>query len=462
MEITAANASGGADGQSQESEQIEYTATKLQVRNSESVKRSQDIYLGEETGGKGRQFRARFLVPGLVKYDYGVCLLTKENADRFIEGFTGCPVVIDHKNVTDKNAKDVSVGNIFSVWFDERDGYYWCNGIITDKQAIELINQGYSVSCQYEITEYSDNITGALHNGNPYDKVIENGRPEHLAIVNNPRYEGAIIAVNAINISAVNNDKWISIKKGDEIVHLPVDNNGKIDNKQIEEFKKAEQEIKSELKDKLTKIETETPKDVNKKIDSSFTVKKETTKAVLLNKDGIDVWMPKRFFKDGKLTPKGQEIYEENKSEKEQIEKLEKNGVEFEPSWESEKAYGVDSKFEDYDGKIKNVRVFIPKSQIMENGNIPLWLFKKKIAEINEKVGYAGQKGNYGTGFKTDFYMDKIALNSADDKLYTILDGELYELKVKPTSRAINSFISQFKDTIYEALTEGIVDRLGE
>lgn len=159
------------------------------------------IYLDDEVAGKGRQFKCRFLVPGLVKYDYGVCLLTKENADKFIQGFIGCPVVINHQDVTDANAKDVSVGNIFSVWFDEKDGYYWCNGIITDKHAIELIDKGYSVSCQYTITEYSDNVTGALHNGNPYDKVIEDGKPEHLAIVNNPRYEGAIIAVNAINVT---------------------------------------------------------------------------------------------------------------------------------------------------------------------------------------------------------------------------------------------------------------------
>ena len=174
---------------------------------------SNAIYLGEDEGGKGRQFKARFLVPGLVKYDYGVCLLTKENADKFIQGFTGCPVIINHQNVTDKNVKDIAVGDIFSVWFDEKDGYYWCNGILRDKEAIKLINEGYSVSCQYLITEYSDNTTGALHNGNPYDKVIENGKPEHLAIVNNPRYEGAIIAVNAL---MADNEQWITIKPNGE------------------------------------------------------------------------------------------------------------------------------------------------------------------------------------------------------------------------------------------------------
>ena len=150
--------------------QEEHTHMEIEAQNA--------IYLGEETGGKGRQFKARFLVPGLVKYDYGVCLLTKENADKFIQGFTGCPVIINHQTVTDDNVKDIAVGDIFSVWFDEKDGYYWCNGILRDKEAIKLINEGYSVSCQYLITEYSDNTSGALHNGNPYDKVIENGKPE--------------------------------------------------------------------------------------------------------------------------------------------------------------------------------------------------------------------------------------------------------------------------------------------
>ena len=172
------------------------------------------IYLDEEVAGKGRQFKCRFLVPGLVKYDFGVCLLTKENADRFIQGFVGCPVIINHQELNSKNAKEKSVGNIFSVWFDDKDGYYWCNGIITDKHAIELIDKGYSVSCQYTITDYSDNTTGALHNGNSYDKLIEDGKPEHLAIVNNPRYEGAIIAVNAI--LAQNEDQWITIKPNGE------------------------------------------------------------------------------------------------------------------------------------------------------------------------------------------------------------------------------------------------------
>lgn len=165
------------------------------------------IYLKEDNGGKGRTFESRFLEAGLVKYSFGVCLLTKEVIDKFIDGFVGCPVIIDHQDITDENVKEKSVGVISDIWYNEKDGWFWCKGIITDKEAIGLINKGYTVSCQYEITEYQENTENKLHNGNEFDKYILNGKPEHLAIVENPRYENAIIAVNAIEVKAQNNIK---------------------------------------------------------------------------------------------------------------------------------------------------------------------------------------------------------------------------------------------------------------
>lgn len=156
------------------------------------------IILSEDTGGKGRIFKSRFLQPGLVKYSFGVCLLTKETIDKFINTFIGDPVIIYHQEVTDDNAKDKRVGVVSDIEFNPSDGWYWCKGVIFDNDAIDLINNGYNVSCQYEITEYSDNIENKLHNGNEYDKEILDGKFEHLAIVNNPRYEGALIAVNAL------------------------------------------------------------------------------------------------------------------------------------------------------------------------------------------------------------------------------------------------------------------------
>lgn len=164
------------------------------------MKASNATFLDESTGGKGKYFRARILQAGLVKYSFGVCLLEKETIDKFIYEFVGCPVIIDHKDVTEENAKEERVGVISRVWFDQIDGWFWVEGVIFDEKAISLINDGYNVSCQYEISEYANNVTDKLHNGNKYDKVILNGKPEHLAIVKNPRYENAMIAVNALEI----------------------------------------------------------------------------------------------------------------------------------------------------------------------------------------------------------------------------------------------------------------------
>lgn len=170
--------------------------------NIKEDKAQNAIYLKEDNGGKGRFFRARFLQAGLVKYSFGVCLLKKETIDKFVYKFVGCPVVIDHKDVSDKNAKDLRVGVISKVEFEQFDGWYWCEGVIFDQEAIDLVNNGYNVSCQYEITQYATNDRKELHNGNEYDKEILDGAPEHLAIVKNPRYESAMIAVNAIDVNA--------------------------------------------------------------------------------------------------------------------------------------------------------------------------------------------------------------------------------------------------------------------
>ncbi len=223
--------------------------------NIKEDKAQNAIYLKEDNGGKGRFFRARFLQPGLVKYSFGVCLLTKEVIDKFVYKFVGCPVVIDHKDVTDESAKDMRVGVISKVDFDPFDAWYWCEGVIFDQEAIDLVNNGYNVSCQYEITQYATNDKEELHNGNPYDKEILDGAPEHLAIVKNPRYENAMIAVNAIDVTAKN---W------NEQEH-PRDEQGKFTNKEngnsnyknslLKEYKIVKEDIRKEILGKVDRVE---------------------------------------------------------------------------------------------------------------------------------------------------------------------------------------------------------------
>ena len=141
---------------------------------------------------------------------YGNALIQKKNLDKFVHTLRNKPVVINHK---DNIGDDDKVGEVFNVWYNPEDGWYWCDGIITDKTAQNLIeDKKWSVSCSYDFTKYDDK--GGTENNIPYDIEFLDGEFSHLAIVDNPRYEGANIVFNSK--TDVNNDKWITIKPNGE------------------------------------------------------------------------------------------------------------------------------------------------------------------------------------------------------------------------------------------------------
>ena len=125
----------------------------------------------------------------------------------------GVPVIINHKDVNKKNADDLRVGVVNSVWYDNKDGWYWCDGIIWDETAQNLItDKNWSVSCSYDVK--TANNEGGTENNIKYDMEFLDGVFTHLAIVNNPRYERANIVFNSK--TEVINDKWITIKPNGE------------------------------------------------------------------------------------------------------------------------------------------------------------------------------------------------------------------------------------------------------
>ena len=108
----------------------------------------------------------------------------------------GVPVIINHKDITADNANDLRVGVVSNVWFDDKDGWYWCDGVIWDEAAQNLItDKGWSVSCSYDVKLADD--TGGTENNIPYDIEFLDGVFTHLAIVDNPRYERANIVFNS-------------------------------------------------------------------------------------------------------------------------------------------------------------------------------------------------------------------------------------------------------------------------
>lgn len=152
--------------------------------------------VNSEGNGKGRKFTSRFIEAGVAHYEqFGDVLITKETLDKFIQTMVGCPVIIKHKDITDKNADKERVGVVSRVWYNEADGWFYCEGVIWDKQAIDLVkNQGWNVSCTYD---FESDFKKSTYHGKEIDMEFTGGEFLHLALVPNPRYERATIAFNS-------------------------------------------------------------------------------------------------------------------------------------------------------------------------------------------------------------------------------------------------------------------------
>jgi hypothetical protein len=111
---------------------------------------------------------------------------------------------------------------------------------------------------------------------------------------------------------------------------------------------------------------------------------KETKKALLIEKDGIQFWIQRRWMKsDNTLTPAGVKAFENKKS---QIKK-EKEYINISGYFEdySEKAIKVNALLEYCDiEKDGNTYFFAPKSMLKNECELPRWFLIKKLKETED------------------------------------------------------------------------------
>lgn len=153
---------------------------------------------------RAETFKARFLESGVVEYLDERVLIKSENLLNIALKFKGAKVIIDHKEITAETANQI-VGYINNIWIGD-DGWAWCDFTVNDEEAIDLINRGYSVSCCYVGIASG---SGGTKNAVPYDREIidieDDDEVTHLAIVETPRYEDAIILKNSIKKTIMQN-----------------------------------------------------------------------------------------------------------------------------------------------------------------------------------------------------------------------------------------------------------------
>lgn len=142
-----------------------------------------------------KPYSCKFLEAGIVSYedsDAGIALVKKETIDAMSTSFVGKPVCINHQKITPDNyeelrKKGLIVGNVFKVWFNPSDGWFYADFIVDTDEAIDKIdNKGWSVSCAYDVIDVKE---GGLWHDIKYDGEIIEGSFTHLALVEMPRYE---------------------------------------------------------------------------------------------------------------------------------------------------------------------------------------------------------------------------------------------------------------------------------
>jgi len=158
---------------------------------------------------KAQTYKCRFLQSGLVRYqdenteqiegyipENELTLIKDDNLMKIADSFKGSHVILQHKEIRadgEEDNTDEIVGYIGNVWLGN-DAWAWCDFTVNDQESINLINEGFSVSCAY----YPVYSQGGVYHDIAYDKEIIGGEALHLAIVDNPRYEEAIILKNSI------------------------------------------------------------------------------------------------------------------------------------------------------------------------------------------------------------------------------------------------------------------------
>lgn len=141
-----------------------------------------------------KRYYARHIKEGLVHYKENgedhLYLLTNDALKKMNATFEGRPIYIRHVDKENlETLREDSVGRVVKSFYNEFDGAWWVE-IIADDEAIGYIEKGWAVSNAYLPTEFGS--SGVYHDISYY-KEIKNGRYGHLAIVDNPRYEEAVI-----------------------------------------------------------------------------------------------------------------------------------------------------------------------------------------------------------------------------------------------------------------------------
>lgn len=142
-----------------------------------------------------KRYFARHIKEGLVHYrnksgEDELYLVKDDALKKMNASFEGKPIYIRHVDEVNMDTlKEDAAGYVVKSFYNEFDGAWWAE-IIADDEAQGYIEKGWAVSNAYLPTELG---SGGVYHDIDYKKEVKDGEYEHLAIVDNPRYEEAVI-----------------------------------------------------------------------------------------------------------------------------------------------------------------------------------------------------------------------------------------------------------------------------
>jgi len=158
-----------------------------------------------------KAYYCRHMFQGVVSYpEEGIQVLVRNDVmKKMSPSFEGRPVVVMHQEIDRENLKDQMDGVVVNCFYNEHDGWFWSKFMAITDDAHEAIRKGWRVSNCYDVLNMGE---GGTFLNVPYDKEVLEGSFDHLAIVENPRYEDAII-MTPEEFSAYNSKKVLENNK---------------------------------------------------------------------------------------------------------------------------------------------------------------------------------------------------------------------------------------------------------
>ena len=137
-------------------------------------------------------YYARHMKQGVANYPENkeIIYISNETIADMAKTFVGKPVFVHHQNIDLNNLKEQMDGVVSDSFWNKYDGEWWVKFIAITDKCKDAIKKGWKVSNCY------DNLVrgnGGTCIDVKYDSEIIGGVFNHLAIVENPRYENAEI-----------------------------------------------------------------------------------------------------------------------------------------------------------------------------------------------------------------------------------------------------------------------------